>query len=94
MSRGNSRPNGSAADWAQRVSALRSHLRENQVQFAKRFNVTQTMVSYWESGKKEPSLKNYIRMGNLAEPPGCFWFWKKAGVDIDRVKLLIREHSE
>jgi len=52
------------------------------------------MVSYWERGKKEPSLKNYVRMGNLAEPPGCFWFWEKAGVDINRVKLLIREHSE
>lgn len=93
LSRGR-RATGTAPDWAQRVLALRKELPENQVEFAKRFKVTQTMVSYWERGKKEPSLKNYVRMGNLAEPPGCFWFWEKAGVDINRVKLLIREHSE
>jgi hypothetical protein len=63
------------------------------VEFAKRFNVTQAAVSRWESGVKEPSTENYIRMGNLAREPGCYWFWKKAGVDVDRIRLSLPAHS-
>lgn len=78
-------------DWAQQVTALRKELEESQVEFSKRFNVSQTTVSYWESGRKEPSVKNYVRMGNIALPPGCYWFWKRAGVDIGRLRDLIVE---
>ncbi len=73
--------------------ALRKELGESQVTFAKRFNVTQTTVSYWESGRKEPSVKNYIRMGNVAEQPSCYWFWKKGGVDVDRMRILLTAES-
>lgn len=93
LSRG-SRAIGTTPGWSQRISALRKELRENQAEFAKRFKVTQTMVSYWESGTKEPSVKNYIRMGNLAEPPVCFWFWKKAGVDVDRMRTLVTQQAD
>jgi len=75
--------------------ALRKELHESQVAFAKRFNVTQTTVSYWESGRKEPSVKNYVRMGNLSKEPGCYWFWERAGVDINRIRtLLTRKESK
>ena len=90
LSRGR-RATGTAPDWAQRVLALRKELRENQVEFAKRFKVSQTTVSYWESGRKEPSVKNCVRMGNLAAAPECYWFWKRAGVDMERLRDLIAE---
>jgi len=73
--------------------ALRKELGESQATFAKRFNVTQTTVSYWESGRKEPSVKNYIRMGNVAEQTSCYWFWKKGGVDVDRMRILLTAES-
>jgi transcriptional regulator with XRE-family HTH domain len=82
------------ADWPQRVIALRKQLGENQVKFGKRFEVTQTTVSYWESGRKEPSAKNYVRMGNLADQPGCYWFWKKAGVDVDRMRTMLTQQTD
>lgn len=83
------RASSTTPDWAQRILALRKELHENQVEFAERFKVTQTTVSYWERGRKQPSVRNYIRMGNLAEQPACYWFWKQAGVDVDRIRLLL-----
>jgi transcriptional regulator with XRE-family HTH domain len=71
--------------------ALRKQLDLKQVDFAKRFNVTQAAISRWESGTKEPSVENYIRMGNIAYAPDCYWFWERAGVDIERLRTLVSE---
>lgn len=76
-------------EWAERVAALRKKLELKQIEFAQRFHVTQAAVSRWESGVKEPSVENYIRMGNIAPDPECFWFWEKAGVDINRIRALL-----
>src|ERR1022692_3955028 len=73
-------------DWALRVRALRKNLHLKQVEFAAHFSVTQAAVSRWENGAKEPSPENYIRMGNIAREPECFWFWKKAGLDLSRIR--------
>jgi len=70
---------------------LRKELDLKQVDFAKRFNVTQAAISRWENGTKEPSAENYIRMGNMASPPDCYWFWKRAGIDIERLRTLLSE---
>jgi transcriptional regulator with XRE-family HTH domain len=70
---------------------LRKELDLKQVDFAKRFNVTQAAISRWENGTKEPSAENYIRMGNMAAPPDCYWFWKRAGIDIERLRTLLSE---
>ena len=90
MSRGDKRIR-TTPEWAQHVEALRKELGLKQVDFAKRFNVTQAAISRWESGTKEPSVENYIRMGNAARPPECYWFWKRAGFDIERLRILISE---
>jgi DNA-binding XRE family transcriptional regulator len=79
------------SEWAQHVEALRGELGETQVDFAKHFNVTQPAVSAWEKGSKEPSAENYIRMGNMARPPDCYWFWQRAGVDLERLRLFLSE---
>jgi len=78
-------------EWAQHVKTLREELGLTQADFAKRFEVSQPAVSRWENGTKEPSVENYIRMGNEARPPECCWFWKHAGFDIDRLRTLIAE---
>lgn len=76
-------------EWSQRVATLRDALGLKQVDFARMFGVTQAAVSRWESGTKEPSVENYIRMGNMAPMPHCLWFWKKAGVDMERVEQVL-----
>lgn len=80
-------------DWAQRVAELRRKLGLKQVEFAKLFGVTQPAVSRWERGEVEPSLENYIRMGNMAAQPDCYWFWQKAGVDVERIRKMLTSHS-
>jgi transcriptional regulator with XRE-family HTH domain len=78
-------------EWATRVRALRKALGLKQLEFATRFSVTQAAVSRWENGSKEPSAENYIRMGNMAHEPECFWFWKKAGLDVSRIRTTSGE---
>ena len=72
-------------EWAQQVAKLRKKLGLRQVDFAARFGVTQAAVSGWETGRKEPSVENYLVMGNMAEDPDCLWFWQRAGVDTSRI---------
>jgi DNA-binding XRE family transcriptional regulator len=76
-------------DWADRIAALRQYLGLLQTQFAELFGVTQAAVSQWESGSREPSVENYIRMGNLADEADCIWFWERAGVDMKRIERWI-----
>jgi transcriptional regulator with XRE-family HTH domain len=76
-------------EWAQRVVTLRPKLGLLQVQFAEQLAVKQASVSRWESGSREPSVENYIRMGNLADEADCIWFWERAGVDMKRIERWI-----
>jgi DNA-binding XRE family transcriptional regulator len=76
-------------EWAQRVVTLRRDLGLLQAEFAAKFGVKQSSVSRWESGSREPSVENYIRMGNLADEADCIWFWERAGVDMKRIERWI-----
>lgn len=78
-------------DWAERILALRKNLGLKQVDFATHFGVTQAAVSRWENGSKEPSVENYLRMGNLATAPDCYWFWERAGLDLTRIRCDKKE---
>jgi len=71
------------------VVTLRKKLGLLQVQFAERVDVKQASVSRWENGSGEPSVENYIRMGNLADDADCIWFWEQAGVDVKRIDRWI-----
>ena len=85
--------NDSLPGWAKRVVELRRKLGLKQVEFAEKFGVTQPAVSRWETGEMEPALENYIRMGNIADEPDCYWFWQKAGVDVERIRKLLTSTS-
>jgi DNA-binding XRE family transcriptional regulator len=76
-------------EWASKVVALRKHLGLLQAEFGQLFAVRQSSVSRWENGGKEPSVENYIRMGNLADENNCLWFWERAGVDVKRIERWI-----
>ena len=70
---------------SRRVSDLRKARNETQAQFAETLNVTQPMVSAWESGVDVPSLGAYLRLGNKATYPDNIWFWRQAGMDEEAV---------
>ncbi len=48
-----------------RISRLRRSLKENQSEFAKRFGVTQTTISKWESDRQEPESKHLDVIASL-----------------------------
>jgi transcriptional regulator with XRE-family HTH domain len=56
------------------------------MQFAELLVVTQGTVSRWESGTKQPSAEHFLQMGNLADEEECLWFWRRAGVDVKRMR--------
>lgn len=45
-----------------RIKELRKKNNLTQEEFGERFNITKTGVSYWESGKSEPSLEMIIKI--------------------------------
>ena len=51
--------------------------------------MTQGAVSRWESGVKQPSAEQFLQMGNLADEDECLWFWRRAGVDVKRIAIVV-----
>lgn len=50
-------------------------------------------VSRWERGVAQPAGETYIRLGNFAGDPLCWFFWKRAGLrlsDVTRVLTATR----
>lgn len=46
-------------------------------------------VSRWERGVAEPAGDVYIRLGNLAGDPLCWFFWKQAGLRLSDVTRVL-----
>jgi len=64
---------------AKRIRSLRGSL--TQVEFAKFLHVAQPMVSAWEAGRELPASADlWIKFGEIAGWPDCFWFWQRAGL--------------
>lgn len=75
---------GKSSEAASRIKRLRGS--ETQAEFARGIGVTQPMVSAWEAGRDTPSAEIWIKLGELAGYPDCYWFYERAG--LDRQKLL------
>ncbi len=72
-------------DAATRIRKLRGSL--TQAKFAELLHVAQPMVSAWEAGRELPSSADlWIKFGEFAGYPDCYWFWERAG--LNRQKLL------
>ena len=67
-------------DWAVRIEHLRNHLGLSQTGLAQRLEVSAMAVSRWERGVNEPPTSCYIRLGKMAGPPECWYFWQRAGL--------------
>jgi transcriptional regulator with XRE-family HTH domain len=85
MSRKSTKP---ALDRSGKVLAFRQARKLTQGELGKQLNTSAMAVSRWERGESEPPAEAYIRLGNLAGDPLCWFFWGRAGLstaDVMRV---------
>jgi transcriptional regulator with XRE-family HTH domain len=75
-------------EWARKILAFRQALKVTQGQLGKRLKTSAMAISRWERGDSEPPAEAYIRLGNIADDPLCWFFWERAGLstaDVMRV---------
>jgi transcriptional regulator with XRE-family HTH domain len=64
---------------AKRIRSLRGSL--TQARFAELLQVAQPMISAWEAGRELPASADlWLKFGEFAGWPECFWFWQRAGL--------------
>jgi phage repressor protein C with HTH and peptisase S24 domain len=74
--------------WSRKLEFMRRGLNLTQHAFGKRIGVSAMAVSRWERGTTEPSGNAYLKLGNIAGDPLCWYFWRRAGLttaDVMRV---------
>jgi len=82
------RVRAAVAEPSQKIADFRTSLNLSQSEFAKRLGASTMAVSRWERGIQKVPANIYIRLGNLAGDPLCWYFWGCAGlrtVDVMRV---------
>ena len=75
-------------EWSRKILAFRQALKLTQGGLGKRLKISAMAVSRWERGEAEPAADAYIRLGNIADDPLCWFFWERAGLstaDVMRV---------
>jgi len=80
----------SISDWARCIAELRKRLQLTQTELADQIGVTAMTVSRWERGLVEPTASGYIALGNLAGEQRSWYFWKRAGLNEQKVRSSIR----
>jgi transcriptional regulator with XRE-family HTH domain len=76
-------------EWSRKVLAFRQSLNLTQGELGKRLTTSAMAVSRWERGDAEPPADAYIRLGNIADDPLCWFFWGRAGLSTaDIVRVL------
>ena len=65
---------------AKRIKALRLYLKDSRGALANKVGVSEEKVALWESGTEQPSPNFYIKLGNIAGEPSCWYFWEQAGL--------------
>src|ERR1700731_5399389 len=70
---------------------MRHERKLSQEGFGNRLGVSAMAVSRWERGVAEPTGETYIRLGNLAASPLCWFFWKRAGLRLSDVTRVLPE---
>ena len=75
-------------EWSRKILAFRQARNLTQGELGKRLKTSAMAVSRWERGNGEPPADAYIRLGNIADDPLCWFFWERAGLstaDVMRV---------
>ena len=75
--------------WSLKIENLRRGRQLNQAEFGSQLGISAMAVSRWERGVAEPSGEIYIRLGNLAGDPLCWFFWKQAGLRLSDVTRVL-----
>jgi SOS-response transcriptional repressor LexA len=83
----------SSPDWSKRILALRALLDLTQAAFASNLHYSAMALSRWERGTHEPPAQAYIRLGNLAGDPECYWFWERAGLLSADFSRMLPKHK-
>jgi len=78
-------------EWAHKIEGMRQTRKLSQEGFGNRVGVSAMAVSRWERGVAEPTGETYIRLGNLADAPLCWFFWKRAGLRLSDVTRVLPE---
>lgn len=90
MSTGKRQRDSSLPEWAVAVKALREHLALNQSQFARELGVTQSAVSLWESGGREPSKSLYANLWFAGyDSQVAPFFWARSGLSSQKVQQIL-----
>jgi transcriptional regulator with XRE-family HTH domain len=82
------KPANAVPEWSRKISTFRKALKLSQGELGKRLRASAMAVSRWERGESEPPAEVYIRLGNIADDPLCWFFWGRAGLstaDVMRV---------
>lgn len=85
------KPEIAAPEWARKIEDLRKTRKLSQERFGSRVGVSAMAVSRWERGVAEPTGETYIRLGNLADAPLCWFFWRRAGLRLSDVARVLPE---
>lgn len=78
-------------EWARKIENMRQARNLSQEGFGSRVGVSAMAVSRWERGVAEPTGETYIRLGNLADAPLCWFFWKRAGLRLSDITRVLPE---
>jgi SOS-response transcriptional repressor LexA/DNA-binding XRE family transcriptional regulator len=76
-------------EWSLKIEGLRRSRGLNQADFGLQLGVSAMAVSRWERGVAEPPGETYIRLGNMAGDPLCWFFWKCAGLRLSDVTRVL-----
>lgn len=79
--------------WAKSILELRLNLQLTQGQLADKIGVTAMTVSRWERGLVQPTASGYISLGNLAPAEEAWDFWRRAGLDRQKVLVSLDHHN-
>ena len=67
-------------EWAEQIEKLRRRLNFSQSRLGQQLQYSAMAISRWERGLQEPPADSYIKLGDLAGNPDCWYFWERAGL--------------
>ena len=76
----NSARRRSIPEWAEQIEKLRRRLNLSQSRLGQQLQYSAMAISRWERGLQEPPADSYIKLGDLAGNPDCWYFWERAGL--------------
>lgn len=79
----------SIPEWAERVEQLRHKLNLSQSVLGQQLQYSAMAISRWERGIQEPPADCYIKLGELAGNPECWFFWERAGLKSSNVMRVL-----